>query len=347
MRFVRVKIGGFASNAKRPPQKWNIVMPDCTKKIEKTEYDVTEEFYGVRLDVYLKYCEEEYSRAFFQRAIKDERVSINGEVVTAQRTVVEPGMKIELSWPALQSSELKGESIDLDIIFEDEYMLVVNKPPGLVVHPGAGHTSGTLVNALLNYDPASFGSMVTEELRPGIVHRLDKDTSGVIVIGKSEQMVAKLSKLFEERKTKKLYLALVHGFMAEPYGKIENLIGRSPKNRKKMAIVERHGRTAISRYQTIAYNKNASLVKVGIETGRTHQIRVHMASLSHPVLGDETYGGKVYRHLNAPRQMLHAWRLRLTHPITGRKMKFEAPVPQDMIDTMARAGIALASNSED
>lgn len=322
-------------------------MSETNQSVQITKYEVTDEFYGVRMDIFLKYSEDDYSRAFFQRAIKKGMVTLNGEVVTIPKVMVEVGDKIELVWPELQSSELHGEEIDLDILFEDEHMLVLNKPPGLVVHPGAGNTSGTLVNALLHYNQAAFGSMVTEELRPGIVHRLDKDTSGVLVIGKNEHVVAKLCEIFAERKTRKTYLALVHGFMQQPYGKIENLIGRSAKNRKKMAIVERNGKEAITRYQMIAYNQNASLVKVGIETGRTHQIRVHMASLSHPVLGDELYGGKqAYKHLNAPRQMLHAWRLRIPHPITGKKMKFEAPLPQDFLDTMSRAGITIVAKED-
>lgn len=305
-------------------------------------YTVTDELYGVRLDVFMKFVEDEYSRSFFQRAINNELVKLNGKVVTMPRTNVEIGDVIELTWPTLQSSHLKPENIPLDILFEDEYMIVVNKPPGLVVHPGAGHTSGTLVNALLYHNKEAFGDMVTEELRPGIVHRLDKDTSGVLIIAKSELMVAKLSALFQERKTKKLYLALVHGFMNEPFGKMENLIGRSPKNRKKMAIVERNGKEAKTRYQVIAYNRNTSLVKVGIETGRTHQIRVHMSSIKHPILGDELYGGKVaLQHLEAPRQMLHAWRLRLKHPITGKLLRFEAPLPNDFLTVMDRAGITI------
>ena len=322
-------------------------MPEIKQSAKVTKYEVTDEFYGVRMDVFLKYSEDDYSRAFFQRAIKKGMVTLNGEVCTIAKVVVEQGDVIELVWPELQSSELHGEAMNLDILFEDEHMLVINKPPGLVVHPGAGNTSGTLVNALLHYNEAAFGAMVTEELRPGIVHRLDKDTSGVLVIGKNEHVVAKLCEIFAERKTRKTYLTLVHGFMQEPYGKIENLIGRSPKNRKKMAIVERNGKEAITRYQMIAYNQNASLVKVGIETGRTHQIRVHMASLSHPVLGDELYGGKqAYKHLDAPRQMLHAWRLRLPHPITGKKMAFEAPLPEDFLVTMAKAGISIVEDDQ-
>ncbi len=307
-----------------------------------TKYTVDDELYGVRLDVFMKYAENEYSRSFFQRAIKDERLTINGEVITSPRKIVALNDRIELTWPTLQSSQLCGEDIGLDILFEDEHIIVINKPPGLVVHPGAGNTSGTLVNALLNHNNEAFGAMVTEELRPGIVHRLDKDTSGVLIIGKNEFMVAKLSALFQERKTKKLYLALVHGFMAEPVGKMCNLIGRSSKNRKKMDIVERNGKEARTRYQVIAYNRNTSLVKVGIETGRTHQIRVHMSSITHPVLGDELYGGKVaLQHLEAPRQMLHAWRLRLKHPITGRLMRFEAPIPNDFLTVMDRANIHI------
>ncbi|MCK5835124.1 MAG: RluA family pseudouridine synthase [Lentisphaeria bacterium] len=307
-------------------------------------YNVTDELYGVRLDVFMKFAEDEYSRAFFQRAIKDELVLRNGKVVTSPRTNVLIGDVIQLTWPTLQSSHLKPENIPLDILFEDEHIIVVNKPPGLVVHPGAGHASGTLVNALLYHNQQAFGDMVTEELRPGIVHRLDKDTSGVLIIAKNELMVAKLSALFQERKTKKLYLALVHGYMTEPLGKMQNLIGRSSKNRKKMDIVERNGKEAKSRYQVIAYNRNTSLVKVGIETGRTHQIRVHMSSIKHPILGDELYGGKVaLQHLEAPRQMLHAWRLRLKHPITGKLLRFEAPIPNDFLTVMDRAGISIES----
>ena len=309
-----------------------------------TNYKVTDELYGVRLDVFMKFAEDEYSRSFFQRAIINEQVKRNGKVVTMPRTNVEIGDEIELTWPTLQSSHLKPENIPLDILFEDEHIIVVNKPPGLVVHPGAGHTSGTLVNALLHHNKQAFGDMVTEELRPGIVHRLDKDTSGVLIIAKNELMVAKLSALFQERKTKKLYLALVHGYMTEPLGKMQNLIGRSSKNRKKMDIVERNGKEAKTRYQVIAYNRNTSLVKVGIETGRTHQIRVHMSSIKHPILGDELYGGKVaLQHLEAPRQMLHAWRLRLKHPITGKLLRFEAPIPNDFLSVMDRAGIAIES----
>ena len=309
-----------------------------------TTYKVTDELYGVRLDVFMKFAEDEYSRSFFQRSIKNEQVTRNGKIVTIPRTNVEIGDEIVLTWPTLQSSHLKPENIPLDILFEDEHIIVVNKPPGLVVHPGAGHTSGTLVNALLHHNKQAFGDMVTEELRPGIVHRLDKDTSGVLIIAKNELMVAKLSALFQERKTKKLYLALVHGYMIDPFGKMQNLIGRSSKNRKKMDIVERNGKEAKTRYQVVAYNRNTSLVKVGIETGRTHQIRVHMSSIKHPILGDELYGGKVaLQHLEAPRQMLHAWRLRLKHPITGKLMRFEAPLPNDFLTVMDRAGIAIES----
>lgn len=313
---------------------------------EITKYTVEADFNELRLDLFIKYMEDEYSRSFFQKAIKNGQVTLNGEVQTVGKTIVVTGDKVELTWPKLQSSDLHGEDIPLEILYEDEYIMAINKPPGLVVHPGAGNTSGTLVNALLKHDPESFGCMVDEELRPGIVHRLDKDTSGVIVVGKSPQMVAKLSESFQIRKTKKLYLALTYGFMKEPFGKMENLIGRCSGNRKKMAIVERNGKIAKTRYQVIGYNQSTSLVKVGIETGRTHQIRVHMASISHPIIGDELYAGKrALSHLKAPRQMLHAWRLRIPHPVFKRTMKFEAPLPKDFIDTMGRAGLTIAENS--
>lgn len=302
---------------------------------------------GMRLDIELKNQFPEHSRAHYQRAIRDGFVSVDGNVITVPRFELAEGMQVELVIPASPATHLRGEDIDLDVIYEDEDMLVINKAPGMVVHPGAGNYEGTLVNALLNYDQEKFGSMVNDELRPGIVHRLDKDTSGILVIGKNENAVANLSASFKARETRKMYLAIVHGFMEEPLGKIVNLIGRSPHNRKKMAVVTRNGKEAISRYQMVAYNNNTSLVRVGIETGRTHQIRVHMSSIKHPIVGDEMYGGKqAFSHLNAERQMLHAWRLKIPHPTTKKMMKFEAPLPEDFLDTLEQAGINLVSEDE-
>ena len=309
-------------------------------------FTISLEMTGRRLDVALKNMFPDYSRAFFQRGIKEGRVKVDGEVTTLGKMIMNDEQVVEVTWPALQSSMLTGEDLGLDILFEDEHMLVVNKRPGLVVHPGAGNTSGTLVNALLHHDKESFGSMVNEELRPGIVHRLDKDTSGVLVIGKNEHAVSKLSESFQKRVTKKLYLALVNGFMGNDSERLESLIGRCPFNRKRMVIVERNGKEAITRYKPVAYNQNVTLLKVGIETGRTHQIRVHMSSIGHPVVGDEMYAGKLAcKFIDAPRQMLHAWRLAIPHPVTGRKMKFEAPLPEDFIEAMSSVGIQLLSEN--
>ncbi len=280
---------------------------------------------GQRLDVFLAGAVPEVSRSHWKTLIQEGLVTVNG-------TPCKPNHKLragdEVCWslPEEVPREPQPEDIPIDILCEDDAVLVLNKPPGLVVHPAVGNESGTLVNALLFHDP-----LFRNLERAGIVHRLDKDTSGVMVVAKSEAAMAELQRQFKARETKKEYLALVWGH-PPPSGRIETLIGRHPKHRQKMAVLEEGGREAVSNFQTLEQFAEVSLVQVGIETGRTHQIRVHLAHLGHSVVGDAGYGRarKNKLPLTPDRQMLHAARLEFVHPTTGKRLSFEAPLFDDM-----------------
>ena len=288
----------------------------------------TAEESGQRLDAWLAENESELSRARWQALIKEECVTVNGSPSKANHKLRE-GDRVEWSIPEPVSTETLPEDIPLDILYEDSHLIAINKPAGLVVHPAAGNEDGTLVNALLHHcsDLAGIGG----EKRPGIVHRLDKDTSGVMVVAKTEQSMNELARQFKSRETEKEYVAIVRGAPQPPAGRIETTIGRHPVLRKKMAVNVPRGRSAISIYQTEEQFKNAALMRVRIETGRTHQIRVHMAHIKHPILGDETY---TRRHAAddvwPERQMLHAAKLCISHPNTGKRLVFNAPLPPDM-----------------
>ena len=288
---------------------------------------------GKRLDRFLADKLPDYSRSMLQRLLKDGAVSRDGTVFATAKVVVAAGEIYEIAIPEPVVSEHPlAEDIPLPVLFEDDWMLVINKPPGMVVHPGAGNTSGTVVNALLGHCPelAEFDEMATD--RPGIVHRLDKDTSGCLVIAKTPQAMTRLSAAFAERKVKKTYKALVKGVPKQVTETIETNIGRSNGNRQKMAVLERGGKEAISIYTLVESGKvgkiSVSLLNVKILTGRTHQIRVHLAYRNLPIIGDTVYGGS--QAVAVPRQMLHAWKITLPHPRNGRKFTFEAPVPEDM-----------------
>ena len=267
-------------------------------------------------------------------------MKVNGEVVTKAGAKVDESDSLDVFIPPPVPAVPEPEDIPLDVLYEDEHILALNKPPGLVVHPAPGHLTGTLVNALLAHCPELGG--IGGVSRPGIVHRLDQDTSGVMVVAKTQRAMDVLSKEFSSHVLSKefsshanivkTYLALVHGTPTPPEGRIETLIGRSPFDRKKMAIVDRNGKNAVTNYRVVASARAVSRVECVIETGRTHQIRVHLASLGTPVVGDATYGRpRLDRQLDPPptRQLLHAWRLALKHPITRAPMTFEAPLPAD------------------
>ena len=279
----------------------------------------------MRLDAFLAGQVSEVSRSHWKTLIQSGRVTVNGAACKPNQKL-KSGDVIEWTVPEEAPPETLPEDIPLHILYEDDAVLVLNKPPGRVVHPAAGNAAGTLVNALMFHDP------VFESLeRAGIVHRLDKDTSGVMVVAKSEEAMAELKRQFKARETEKEYLALVWG---EPptSGCIETLMGRHPVHRKKMAVLTQEGREAVSRYETLERFDEVSLVRVKIETGRTHQIRVHMAHIGHPIVGDAVYGRARKHHLpeKPERQMLHAARLALNHPVSGKRLSFDAPLFDDM-----------------
>lgn len=273
-----------------------------------------------------------FSRSRIEGLVKAGFVTVNGRRAEKAGMKVSESDSIEVEVPPPVPAVPEPEDIPLPVVFEDDDMIVVDKPPGMVVHPAPGHFSGTLVNALLHRCPSLAG--IGGVARPGIVHRLDQDTSGLIVAAKTERAMAGLAKAFASHSSiEKTYLAVVHGRPRLESGRIENLIGRHPVDRKRMAIVERNGKRAVTDWRVVSGRGAVSTVVCRIETGRTHQIRVHMASLGCPVIGDAVYGkGALDRRLDPvpSRQMLHAWKLSLRHPATGEPLSFEAPVPEDM-----------------
>lgn len=309
----------------------------------KSEYSfvVANEQNGIRLDMFLSTRVSDISRNHLQKLIREELVRVNGSAVKASY-LTRVGDVIRVAIPETDpGSALRPEQMDLDLLYEDEDLLIVNKPPGLVVHPGAGHQDGTLVHGLLSYSPRL--AIQGAPLRPGIVHRLDKDTSGALVVAKSELAYLDLIMQFKEHGVRKEYLALVHGSPPAPVGEVRAMLGRHPSERKKMAVLQRGGREAVSHWKVIRDWSEASLLKVTIETGRTHQIRVHLSHINNPVIGDEIYGGGKKRArsarsvgvreilLKAQRQMLHARYLEFRHPVTREIISATAPVPDDFL----------------
>lgn len=292
---------------------------------------ITKEEAGNRLDkVLAARYPDAHSRTYLQWLIDEKHVLVNQQPVK-KRTKLEEGDLVDVNFVLTPEVDLQPEKIPLDVLFEDEVMIVINKPPGLVVHPGAGNWTGTFVNALL-YHCKQLPS--GEALRPGIVHRLDKDTSGILVAAKTTEAQQKLIDLFSTRQVYKEYLAVCVGNPGT--GTVEAPIARHPVQRQKMAVVE-GGRTAITYYETLRYNATLSTVRLVIETGRTHQIRVHLKHIGNPVLGDPVYGSlSMNQKFKLERQMLHAQRLRLPHPITGKEMEFEAPLPADMAQILSK-----------
>ena len=285
-----------------------------------------------RLDKRLLEMYPDFSRSRIEGLVKSGHVTVNGATASKAGMKVANDDEIEVEIPPPVPAVPEPEDIPLDIVFEDDDLVVVNKAPGIVVHPAPGHFTGTHVNALLHHCPdlAGIGGVA----RPGIVHRLDQDTSGLIVVAKTQKSMEALAKAFASHKcVEKTYVAVVHGRPRLDSGRIENLIGRHPVDRKRMAIVERNGKLAITNWQVASSRNALSTVICRIETGRTHQIRVHMASLGCPVIGDRVYGKSALDKRLDPvpqRQMLHAWKLALWHPTKGVKMEFTAPIPPDM-----------------
>ncbi len=290
-----------------------------------------------RLDKLLLARYPDFSRSRLEGLVKGGFVTVNGAVAEKAGMKVNETDEILVEIPPPVPAIPEAEEIPLDVVFEDEDMLVINKAPGMVVHPAPGHFTGTLVNALLHHCPNLSG--IGGVARPGIVHRLDQDTSGLIVVAKTQAAMDGLVRAFASHKhIEKIYLAICHGRPRLDAGRIENLIGRHPVDRKRMAIVEKNGKVAITNWKLsptpYPLSPNPySLIECRIETGRTHQIRVHMASLGCPVIGDKVYGKSALDKQLTPipaRQMLHAHRLTLWHPVKNIQMSFEAPLPSDM-----------------
>ena len=282
---------------------------------------VLPEHHGIRLDQVLFHVIPEISRTFFQKLIDDGKVFVSGRIQKKGYKVV-LGEEISFEIPKPEPLHLTPESIPLSILYEDDLFIVVNKQPGLVVHPGAGNRTGTFVNALLHH----LGSIDHDDpIRQGIVHRLDKDTSGVLIAAKNSFVHAHLSHQFAARTVEKHYLALVSGVVNAP-STVDSPIGRDPKNRLKMAVIET-GRPALSIITPVKYSKTHSLIDVQLVTGRTHQIRVHLKHIGHPIVGDVLYGG---HKVLCDRQMLHCRTMTISHPRTDVRMVFEAPLFPDM-----------------
>ncbi|HMU91548.1 MAG TPA: RluA family pseudouridine synthase [Anaerolineales bacterium] len=294
-------------------------------RVEKFVYDGEK---ADRLDKFLVTCLPEFSRARLQGLIDEGFVTINNVRAKKSGQSIDPGAEIEVRIPPPVPSGLVGEDIPLDIIFENDDLLIVNKPAGMVVHPAAGHDSGTLVHAVLGYDPDLEG--IGGEERPGLVHRLDKETSGLIVLAKNERAHRWLQDQFRLRTVEKTYLALVDGMPPTPTGRVEASIGRDPSHRKKMAIVTAgKGREAVSEYKTLEAFKNHTLLEFHPHTGRTHQIRLHCQFLGCPIVGDSIYGRK-NPTVDLDRHFLHAYRLKIVLPGEKEPRVFTAALPEEL-----------------
>lgn len=307
---------------------------------ETVTLQVSEIDAGTRLDAYLAAHIEGWSRARLQRLIGDSDVLVNTRTVRSSYRL-RAADEIEVEFTPAPSTQFAAENIPIQVVYEDDYLIVVNKPAGLVVHPAAGVTSGTLANALAyHFQPLSTQAGA---IRPGIVHRLDRDTSGLLVVAKTETAHEKLADQFRAREVFKSYVGLVHGVVKEDAGQIDRPIARDPRNRTRMAIVS-GGRPSLSRYRVRRRYARFTLLEVELKTGRTHQIRVHLAWLRHPVVGDEVYGGG--RDNTVPdarlrarihklsRLFLHSERLGFRHPETGETLSFDAPIPRELADLL-------------
>lgn len=293
--------------------------------------DLVTDLDGERLDVFVARRIPELTRSRVRKLIDEAFVTIDGRLPAKAGVKLERGQRVQVTIPPPQPTALEPEAIPLRIVYEDDDLLVVDKPAGMTVHPAPGHASGTLVHAVLARCPGLSG--IGGEGRPGIVHRLDKDTSGLIIVAKNDKAHLSLARQLKERRVEKTYIALVEGRLKQREGVIDAPIGRHPRDRKKMAVVER-GREARTRYRVLREVDGRSLVEARPETGRTHQIRVHFASIRHPVVGDTVYG----RAAPAPslrRQFLHAQRLAFRHPRTGERLELEAPLPEDLAQALA------------
>ena len=299
--------------------------------MEIIKLEVQHEDDGKRLDSYINSKVETISRSHVQKLIEEQLIKVDG-LIQKSSYKIKKGQGIELNVPEPKKLELIAQDIPVQILYEDEDLVVVNKPKGMVVHPACGNYEGTLVNALLHQ--CSHLSSINGVIRPGIVHRIDKDTSGVLVVAKNDNAHMKLSEQFKEHSIKRRYVALVYGNIKTERGTINAPIGRHKTERKKMAIIA-EGRSAVTHFEVIERFEGYSLIEATLETGRTHQIRVHMTYIGHSVAGDEVYGPKKQK-IKTKGQMLHAELLGFIHPVTGEYLEFEAPLPEEFKEVLKK-----------
>ncbi|MCD7921654.1 MAG: RluA family pseudouridine synthase [Clostridiales bacterium] len=294
----------------------------------RQEFEVSEEYSGERLDKFLAQIYTGQSRSFFQRLIKSGQVTVQEQIVTKNGTVVGMGDMVRVQIPEAQSVAIQPEPIPLDILYEDSDLMVVNKPKGMVVHPSAGHYSGTLVNAVM-YHCADSLSGINGEIRPGIVHRIDKDTTGSLIVCKNDAAHIDIAGQIRDHSVTRIYRGIVCGVLKHDEGTVTGAIGRHPSQRKKMSVNPKNGKPATTHYRVLERFQKYTSVQFQLETGRTHQIRVHMSHIGHPLLGDELYGGtsKNYHINGLCGQTLHAMTIGFVHPSTGAYMEFSAPLP--------------------
>lgn len=297
------------------------------------QFQISEEQAGNRIDKFLSETLTDLSRSYIQKLIKEDQVIVNQKPVKANYKV-NVGDVLEVQEPELREPDIVAENIPLDILYEDADILIVNKPKGMVVHPSAGHYSGTLVNALMHYCKEDL-SGINGILRPGIVHRIDMDTTGSLLVCKNDHAHGDIAQQLKEHSITRVYHAIAHGVLKEDEGTIDAPIGRHPVDRKKMSINHKNGKEAVTHYKVLQRFKDFTYIECRLETGRTHQIRVHMASIKHPLLGDAIYGpAKCPYHLQG--QTLHAKTIGIRHPRTGKYIEIDAPLPQYFIDLLER-----------
>lgn len=284
-----------------------------------------------RLDLWLSQNLPDLSRSRIQNLISQGQVTINDQICTSKKATLKPGDRLQITIPPPKPLELKANNIPLDILYEDEQLLIINKSAGLVVHPAPGHSEGTMVNALLAYCDSLAG--IGGVQRPGIVHRLDKDTTGAIAVAKTDLAYSSLQKQLQAKTARREYLGVVYGSPKTEKGTIDLPIGRHPIDRKKMAVVpiEKGGRPSVTHWEIKERLGNYSLLKFQLETGRTHQIRVHSSQIGHPIVGDPVYSSGRSLGINLSGQALHAWRLELQHPVTGELIEAIAPLPAEFL----------------
>lgn len=295
-------------------------------------YTISKELAGNRIDKTLPNLDKNLTRVMSQKLIEQGNVKVNGKNVKTSYKLNEND-KVEVEIPEVKEVSIEAQDIPVEVLYEDNDIIVVNKPKGLVVHPANGNPNGTLVNALMKICKGTL-SGIGGEIRPGIVHRLDKDTSGVLIVAKNDKAHLALCEQIKNREVKKTYLALTRGIIKENEATINMPIGRSTTDRKKMAVVKT-GKEAITHFRVLERFEENTLLEINLETGRTHQIRVHLSQIGYPIVGDMVYSnGK--NKFGVQGQMLHAWKIKFTHPITGKEMEIEAPLPQYFEDVLKK-----------